>query len=149
MMDKVWIVTEGSYSDYHIVAVFSSEEKAKEYVETYGEEDSYSLGDVIEEWDVDVVDDLPKGMKYYKVYYTPRECKITLYLQSPTESSVLFCEGRWLTPKECVEKQAYHFYNRSNVHQFIAIFLARDADHAAKQCTQMYQNLKQHGGLKE
>jgi hypothetical protein len=30
-MDRVYIVTEGSYSDYHIVAVFSTEEQAKAF----------------------------------------------------------------------------------------------------------------------
>ena len=29
---KVWIVTEGNYSDYHIVRVFSSKEKAEEFL---------------------------------------------------------------------------------------------------------------------
>jgi hypothetical protein len=32
-VDSVWIVTEGSYSDYRIVAVFSSEEKAERFID--------------------------------------------------------------------------------------------------------------------
>jgi hypothetical protein len=32
-MAKVYIVTEGSYSDYHIVAAFSKEEKAREFID--------------------------------------------------------------------------------------------------------------------
>jgi hypothetical protein len=32
-MDKIWIVTDGDYSDYHIVGVFSTEERANEFVE--------------------------------------------------------------------------------------------------------------------
>lgn len=40
-MKKVYIVTDGDYSDYHIVAVFSTEEKAKEYIQTTGEGDDY------------------------------------------------------------------------------------------------------------
>lgn len=40
-MAKVYIVTDGDYSDYHIVAVFSTEEKAKEYIQTTGEGDDY------------------------------------------------------------------------------------------------------------
>lgn len=40
-MQKVYIVTDGDYSDYRIVAVFSTEEKAKEYIQTTGEGDDY------------------------------------------------------------------------------------------------------------
>lgn len=40
-MAKVYIVTDGDYSDYRIVAVFSTEEKAKEYIQTTGEGDDY------------------------------------------------------------------------------------------------------------
>ena len=32
MMDKVYIVTSGDYSDYHIERVFQSKEKAEAYV---------------------------------------------------------------------------------------------------------------------
>ena len=40
-MKKVYIVTGGDYSDYHIVAVSSTEEKAKEYIQTTGKGDDY------------------------------------------------------------------------------------------------------------
>ena len=40
-MKKVYIVKDGDYSDYRIVAVFSTEEKAKEYIQTTGEGDDY------------------------------------------------------------------------------------------------------------
>ena len=40
-MQKVYIVTDGDYSSYRIVAVFSTEEKAKEYIQTTGEGDDY------------------------------------------------------------------------------------------------------------
>lgn len=32
---KVYLVTEGTYSDYRVTAVFSSKEKAEEYMETF------------------------------------------------------------------------------------------------------------------
>lgn len=35
-MEKVYIVTSGEYSDYHINAVFSTREKAEEYVDAQG-----------------------------------------------------------------------------------------------------------------
>ena len=34
MAKKIYIVTEGSYSDYHIEAVFSTREKAEEFMDT-------------------------------------------------------------------------------------------------------------------
>lgn len=46
MNDKVYIVTAGEYSDYRIVAVFDSEEKAKDYID-HGDRSDFND---IEEW---------------------------------------------------------------------------------------------------
>jgi hypothetical protein len=40
-MDKVYVVTEGDYSDYHIVAVFTTEEVAEEYAKKRNEKNGY------------------------------------------------------------------------------------------------------------
>ena len=40
-MNSVWIVTEGDYSDNHIVGVFSTKEKAYEFYNIHVEEDCY------------------------------------------------------------------------------------------------------------
>ena len=37
---KVYIVTEGSYDDYHIVAVASTKERAERYKQAYGADES-------------------------------------------------------------------------------------------------------------
>lgn len=53
--NKIYVLTEGSYSDYHIEAVFSTEDKALQYIEWYNKEHSagyFSIHD-IEEWDLD------------------------------------------------------------------------------------------------
>ena len=47
MEKKIYIVTSGEYSDYHIEAVFTTKEKAVEYVEQHG-----TYYD-IEEYDID------------------------------------------------------------------------------------------------
>lgn len=49
MSKKIYIVTEGSYSDYHIEACFSTKEKAREYIKRgqFWEEPD------IEEWTID------------------------------------------------------------------------------------------------
>lgn len=46
-MNKVYVVTAGCYSDYHIVAVFSTKEKAEEYIAYHGT--NYRM----EEYDLD------------------------------------------------------------------------------------------------
>lgn len=46
-MDKVYIITYGDYSDYTICAVFSTRDKAEEYIQQHG--DTYR----IEEYSVD------------------------------------------------------------------------------------------------
>lgn len=52
-MHKVYIVTEGDYSDYHIEACFTTKEKAKEYVKNSKKvENSEWYRPDIEEWDL-------------------------------------------------------------------------------------------------
>lgn len=48
-MAKIYIVTSGYYSDYSINAVFSTKEKAKEYVQQRGTEFSIEIFDLDEE----------------------------------------------------------------------------------------------------
>ena len=46
-MDKVFIVTSGCYSDYQIEAVFSSEERAKEYINAKGTDYDWEISEYI------------------------------------------------------------------------------------------------------
>ncbi len=55
---KVYVVTAGEYSDYHIEAVYSTREKAELYVATHEGE--------IEEYDID--EPVMEGKAYYGVY---------------------------------------------------------------------------------
>lgn len=48
-MDKVFIVTSGCYSDYQIEAVFSTNEKAEEYIDSHKYPDDFG----IEEYGID------------------------------------------------------------------------------------------------
>ena len=48
-MDKVFIVTSGTYSDYVIEAVFSTREKAEGYINAKGTDDNWEVN----EWDID------------------------------------------------------------------------------------------------
>ena len=58
---KVYIVTSGEYSDYHIDRVFSTEAKAREFVEHMGNQ--YD----IEEYDLD--EETPRGVFGYHVTF--------------------------------------------------------------------------------
>jgi hypothetical protein len=70
-----YIVTAGAYSDYGIIAVFSSRERAQAFINTAGSEeeqgdDAYSMA-VIEEWEVDPVGpNLPQGLQSWHVEMT-------------------------------------------------------------------------------
>ncbi len=57
---KVWVVTAGSYSDFHIVGVCSTEAAAKTYAEA---RDDHGY----DGYDVDDVGMTPKGMKAFRV----------------------------------------------------------------------------------
>ena len=59
---KVYIVTDGCYSDYTIRGVFSTEEKAKEYAAFFNDANE------IEEYDLDAPFDFPTGMKPCNVH---------------------------------------------------------------------------------
>lgn len=70
---KVYVVTEGSYSDYHIDSIFSTREKADIRVALLNSSD-YRDADV-EEWDVDYIeiDTNQKIIDYAIVYYGTRD----------------------------------------------------------------------------
>lgn len=59
---EIYIVTSGSYSDYHICGVYSDIAKAQEAVELYGDESR------VEEFEVDVFPEHPPGLLAYVVY---------------------------------------------------------------------------------
>ena len=60
MMAKVYLVTEGCYSDYHICGAFSTEAKAKEAAALLTEGD-------IEELEIDPVSPHPPGLTFWFV----------------------------------------------------------------------------------
>jgi hypothetical protein len=59
-MDKVYIITYGIYSDYSICAVFSTRDKAEEYIQQHGDAyriEEYSVDEEIEQseiWGVEI-----------------------------------------------------------------------------------------------
>ena len=69
-MAKVYVVTEGSYSDYHIVAIFSDKNNADIHAALISSNRVRDRAEV-EEWDVDDVeiDTRQKIIRYATVYY--------------------------------------------------------------------------------
>lgn len=57
---KVYLVTSGDYSDYHILGAYSSRELAEEAQALFA-------ADSIEDWDLDKTIDHPQGMLMYRV----------------------------------------------------------------------------------
>jgi hypothetical protein len=52
-MAKIFAVNRGQYSDYSVVALFSTEEKAKEFMKTFNGDDEYYQYNNIEEYELD------------------------------------------------------------------------------------------------
>jgi hypothetical protein len=62
MNDKVWLLTAGSYSDFHIVGVYSKRENAENALQAFG-------GGDIEEYRIDPhMDRINAGLSYFSVH---------------------------------------------------------------------------------
>lgn len=83
-MKKIYIVTTGEYSDYQIVACFSSKEKAEKYSAVKNASERWSPY-YIEEYDVDSadVDDNIKVRYVYRAYF--RKTRV------PKRIEVIYC----------------------------------------------------------
>ncbi len=62
---KVYVITKGCYSDYHIVGVCLDKKKAKEIAEAVSEEPRSLYEAYVEEYDTD---DFVAGFRYYVNY---------------------------------------------------------------------------------
>lgn len=70
---KVYVVTAGEYSDYHICKIFLDKEKAEKYVALENEMNEYLYDNCwVDEWDTsdDSIDINAKTAKYYYAYIT-------------------------------------------------------------------------------
>lgn len=107
---KVYVITKGEYSDYHICAVAATKEIAEKLQKIYSED---SWGDaIIEEYD------LNEARDDVKVFYD-----VTF-----TNEKVSACFN------EYGEKESIHFFkgNKWQSDRLIVCVRARDEDHAVK-----------------
>lgn len=69
-MDKVFLVTCGSYSDYHVVAAFATNEAAEAFLAGCKTTDFYHDWNDIEEYALGLPDDMKEATIYYaKINY--------------------------------------------------------------------------------
>jgi hypothetical protein len=59
---KIYVVTSGEYSDYHVVAIFSNKDVAEKF-----NKDMLIEENKIEEWELDNVPEFPVGLYPYHV----------------------------------------------------------------------------------
>lgn len=121
-MGKVYIVTAGTYSDYHIEQAFSTREKAQEYLDHVGSEDAR-----IEEYDLD--EETPRGIFGYCV-------KIP---KNGGEAKVELCDFDNY-PK--FRKDAFQYYKCINVEYVWFNVEAKDAPHAIKIASERLMQVK-------
>lgn len=77
-MSTCWGIVQGDYSDYRVLAIFSTKEQATEQLEAWGGED-------VEEFQFnDFLPKPPKGMTNYSAYR--RKGNITIYRSWSTEN---------------------------------------------------------------
>tara|TARA_R110000868_G_scaffold199857_1_gene446954 strand:+ start:161 stop:529 length:369 start_codon:yes stop_codon:yes gene_type:complete len=111
-MSIIYVLTEGDYSDYHIVGVYSTKELAEKAQFVY----EYSS---IEEYSLDNLPDYPPGMKAWCVHFddgklkcsyqaNPIDCKIpNEFGYDDNETYIVYC---WAVDKEHAEKIALDKY---------------------------------------
>lgn len=70
-MSKVYIVTSGEYSDYHIDACFSTKQKAQEFIENAEKIEKFWDVPRIEEWDLDGDIDIVDVVNIFYTFTSP------------------------------------------------------------------------------
>ena len=101
---KIYVVTEGEYSDYHIDAVFSTKEKAVEYIGQHGTDYSIEEYDLDEEvvkeerlWRVEFDIENGKLVTSYPTTYQVEEnrdtCIVSEYLASKRRYITFFVDA--------------------------------------------------------
>lgn len=98
---KVYVITKGSYSDYHICAVTLDEQEAERLAKIHT--DSWDTADV-EEWDTDehqhlLCGRLPYVVTFHAGYYHPRNGQ---YITEKTDFNRYTGSRKDFTPRVCL-----------------------------------------------
>jgi asparagine synthetase A len=123
---KVYIISKGEYSDYHICAVTLDEQEAERLAKIYTDSWDYAI---VEEWDTDEHKDLLNGrvpyvVKFYKVTsrtivdrYTgsPGNFKPGVFLSASFDEVKLFAMDSEAAVKIAAEKRAQALAEREGI----------------------------------
>lgn len=127
-MAKVFIVTHGDYSDYHIVGVFSTQEKAQEAIDS-----GAARGD-IEEHDLDPTTTkygiLEQGWRQWHLDFNKEGDIVSIYEQNK-QSSYDELEGNNGQLYWSIKAHPMYQKYEPRFHIHIRLF-AKDKDHAIK-----------------
>jgi hypothetical protein len=120
---RAYVVTDGEYSDYGIVGIYSTPEKAEEA------KDQFCASNDVEEWEMDNIPSHPIGMSKWEVSLRK-------------DGSVLDDEWAWKTPRRVSTEQDEEYVPRwthrtSNFPviktEYVDFFVwAKDSRHALK-----------------
>lgn len=127
-MNTIYILTEGDYSDYHVIGVYSTKELAEKAQFVY--EDSQ-----IEEYALDDVPDYPPGMKgWYVNIDDAKPDELYSYQVSPDYATI---------PSE--SEYNYHYNKQTG---YCVYCWAVDQEHAEKiALDKYYQHQAQKAGI--
>ena len=126
-MTKTYVLTEGCYSEYHIVGVYSTQELAQEAQSLYPYSD-------IEEFDLDNIPEHPPGMKAWGMVFVDGKLNDNSRQISPNTESF---------PSE---KDYTQLYDGKRIYRVYC--WARDKDHAEKiALDKYYQHQATKAGL--
>lgn len=106
---KIWLVSDGDYSDYHIIGAFSTEERANEVAK--------KLSAGVEEYELDEVGK-DNRYSYWVRFYNDGKCEQTAHIEQSPYSTALNRVGK-------MEGK----YTRS--HYWVRV-MAEDESHAIK-----------------
>lgn len=129
-MNKVYIMTSGEYSDYHIDAVFSDKELANKI--------ATEQGCMIEEWNIDD----PKWQELSKLAETHKGYEIRIFT-TRSRGEELFV--RVVNLSSYFMENPTHFTDWTfkkdwdNMWEFMANVAAKDEEHAKKIATERFQ----------
>ena len=127
-MKTIYILTEGDYSDYHIIGVYSTKELAEKAQFLY----QYSQ---IEEYSLDNVPDYPPGMTGWFVSISNKDSQIAYTMPATPSEAKIPSEGEY----------NYEFKNDSG---YFVYCWAVDKDHAQKiALDKYYQHQAQKANL--
>jgi hypothetical protein len=122
MSNTIYVLTEGEYSDYHIIGAYSSEELANEAKKLYPYSD-------IEEYYLDIIPEHPPGMVAWQVTIKDNVMMDSCQIGPPM--------GGLSFPHECV-------YNNNIFYRL----WAADKEHAEKIALDLYYKHKaQEAGI--